>query len=657
MKKFLCFVIAIAVLLSCCACGQKPEETKPAASGSNQKTPEEQFGHIDQLTPEDGVYQIWSEVGVKNMAAHPDADFELLCNIDMGGAVLEPIGTPANPFTGDIKGADFTISNFSIAPKEGVQGFVGVNKGFVRDLRLADVQMVTDETVKYAGVLAAVNESRIMRCQINGASIQADKLAEGAAVGGAMGTSSKELTSTPITVDVLCNAPGAAVVGGIVGEATGGLVEYVDSDGAITVTGENKTVGLLAGKATDTEITYCVFVGADNSLNGQLFTNLATGDTEDNFEGCAIRDNTPVVMTENQRKLRQRVVDQMDLQTSFVWRVRESLKNDEGAWSPGYTYFGFPYKHACATYARMQYLLDDEGYVKDFAYDLPSNYLKDYMGNDCSTCLITALWTVSNSVDFGHCSRQYPWDETGGCLFVGDWEPDPSLSVSDSRKHIDYNGEQKMYEAYAQLKMGDFYVYHIPDVGGHTRMVAENAVVVRNMDGTINPDYSYVVTHEQGWTTSDTERKTHTTCRNGYPYTFANLLYDAAVPVTCEELVTGEMEPATCELIGGSEGKMGLTTGTIKTNYYLDYVDMVITDSKGNEVFNQRMFPGLGRVGDRSEQTQRFYLEEFDMGRFAPALAQVRFENGETYSYKISATNAPGDTFLVKEASFVNGQG
>ena len=31
--------------------------------------------------------------------------------------------------------------------------------------------------------------------------------------------------------------------------------------------------------------------------------------------------------------------------------------------------------------------------------------------------------------------------------------------------------------------------------------------------------------------------------------------------------------------------------------------------------------------------------------------------NGETYSYKISATNAPGDTFLVKEASFVNGQG
>lgn len=655
MKKFLCFVIAIAVLLSCCACGQKPQQNQPAANASGEKTPEEQFGHIDQLTPQDGVYQIWSEVGVKNMAAHPDADFELLCNIDMGGAVLEPIGTPSAPFTGDIKGADFTISNFSIAAKEGVQGFVGVNKGFIRDLRLSNVTIITEDTTQNAGVLAAINESRILRCQITG-SITADKLSDSAAVGGAIGTNGGELSNSTMDVDVVCNAPKAAFVGGIAGQTHKGKLEYVNSDGALTVTGEQKTVGLFAGQMADTSITYCVFVGADNSLNGQLFTNLATGDDEGNFEGCAIRDNTPVVMTENQLKLRQRVVDQMDKLTSFEWKVRENLEHDEGSFNKEYTYYGHPYKHACATYARMQYLLDDEGYIKDFVYDMPSNYLKNYMGNDCSTGLITALWTVSNSVDFGHCQRQYPWDETGGCLYVGDWEPDPSLSISDSRVHIEYNGEQKMYEAYAQLKMGDFYVYHIPDVGGHTRMAAENAVVVRNMDGTINPDYSYVMTHEQGYTTTDTVNKTHTTCRNNHKYTFANLLYDAAVPLTCEELVTGEMEPATCELIGGSEGKLGLTTGTVKTNYYLDYVDMVITDSQGNEVFNQRMFPGLGRDGDKSAETQRFYIDEFDLARYAPALAKARFEKGETYSYTISATNLPGDTFQVAEGTFTQGQ-
>ncbi len=99
-----------------------------------------------------------------------------------------------------------------------------------------------------------------------------------------------------------------------------------------------------------------------------------------------------------------------------------------------------------------------------------------------------------------------------------------------------------------------------------------------------------------------------------------------------------------------------LTTGTVKTNYYLDYVDMVITNSKGEEVFNHRIFPGLGTAGDRSELTMRFYIDECNMGRFAPALAQIRFEEGETYSYKISATNSPGETFLVKEGSFVQGQ-
>jgi hypothetical protein len=302
-----------------------------------------------------------------------------------------------------------------------------------------------------------------------------------------------------------------------------------------------------------------------------------------------------------------------------------------------------------------QYLIDEEGYLKDIAYELPSVELQNYMGNDCSTALIQALWSVSNSVDFGHCHRQYPWDETGGCLFVGDWEPDPSLSVADSRLHIKYNGEEKIYQAYAQLKKGDFYVYNIPDVGGHTRMAAENAVVAYNQDGTINPNYSYVTSHEQGWTTTDEAAKTTTTCRANLNYTFANLMFDGAVPVTCQELVTGEMEPATAELIGGAEGKLGMVTGTVKTNYNLDYVDLTICDEQGNQVFTHRMWPTVGRTGDSSDAMRRFYQDTFDMGRFAAPLAKAYFAPGQTYSYKILAVNTPGDVFTVKEGSFTQG--
>jgi hypothetical protein len=390
-------------------------------------------------------------------------------------------------------------------------------------------------------------------------------------------------------------------------------------------------------------------------LNDKLFVNLAGSGDETLITNCAWRDNTPVIIPENELKLRQTVVDRMYEICTIRFRVHKDLAHNEGSFSEGWTYFGMPYRHMGASLSRIQYLIDEEGYLKDIAYELPSVELQNYMGNDCSTALIQALWSVSNSVDFGHCHRQYPWDETGGCLFVGDWEPDPSLSVADSRLHIAYNGEQKIYEAYGKLKKGDFYVYNIPDVGGHTRMAAENAVVVYNQDGTINPYYSYVTSHEQGWTTTDEAAKTTTTCRANHNYTFANLMFDGAVPVTCEELVTGEMEPATAELIGGAESKLGMVTGTVKTNYNLDYVDLTICDEQGNQVFTHRMWPTVGRTGDSSDAMRRFYQDTFDMGRFAAPLAKAYFAPGQTYSYKILAVNTPGDVFTVKEGSFTQG--
>ena len=673
MKKLISILMLFAILLSVCACAAEEnaeqtkaptqqatepavEATEPSTGLTSDHTPEEMYGHINQLEPVDGVYKIWSDVGVKNMADHPDGKFELLCDVDMQGAALRPIGNKETPFTGEIKGTNFTISNFVInESNEGYMGFVGYNKAFIRDLKLADFTITADEKTQYLGAIAGYNEARITRNSFTGGTIYADKTVQDAYCGGAIGWNAAEFSNTVLSVDVELVSAGKATVGGILGHQQAGKVEYVDTDGKLVVSGADKTVGLLAGTiAEDATIAFCAFVGPENTVNGQLFTQLAANATETSFSDCAFRDNTPVVIPENEMKLRQTVVDAMLELCTIEWRVRTNLEHNEGSFNAGYTYYGMPYRHMGASPSRIKYLIDEEGYLNDIAYSLPGFELQNYMGNDCSTGLIHALWTVSNSVDFGHCSRQYPWDETGGCLFVGDWEPDPSLSVADSGLHIKHNGEQGMCEAYAKLRPGDFYVYNIPDVGGHTRMAAECAVVVRNQDGTIDPNRSYVVSHEQGWTTHDTERMTYTTCRANHKYTFANLLYDCAVPVTCEELVTGEMEPATCELLNGdAEGKLGMVTGTVKTNYYLDYVDLVITDDQGNEVLNQRMFPGVGRTGDVSDAMRRFYIDEFDLARFIPVLADIRFEPGVTYSYKITATNSPGDIFTVKEASFV----
>ena len=283
--------------------------------------------------------------------------------------------------------------------------------------------------------------------------------------------------------------------------------------------------------------------------------------------------------------------------------------------------------------------------------------IQSYFGNDCDRAVADAWWAVSNSTPFRETKETYPW-QGRGCLPVGDWEPDPSLATTNTPLHIAYNGEEKMYECYAQIKKGDIYSYSSYDVtgtAGHTRMASANAVVVRDQNGKIDPNYSYVTSTEQGWTTSDTVNRTYTTCRVNHNYTFANLMYDYALPMTCEELLTGEMEPAIWEFTGGQPGYAGMSCGIVKTNYYLDSVILVIKDSTGNEVFNHVMFTSIGTVGDASQTCTREYYDTFNVGRFATPLAEMHFQLGETYSYTISAHITPGETFTVHESSFTYG--
>ncbi len=666
MKKFISILMILAVLLSLCACGDvtpEAETTEPTEEvteeatqvGSVTYTPEQLYGHIDQTKPnDDGVYKIWSEVGVQNMVNDPAGTFELLCNIDMEGAALSPIGTADAPFTGKIDGKNFIISNFTLASEGEELGFVGVNEGTVQDLQLDGVSVTVAAANKNIGALAGENKGTILRCKATG-TLTAETAAEGASVGGAIGLNSGDFTNSTVTVDMTFASEGAAAVGGLVGQTAGGKVEYIESYGAITVTGESKTVGLFAGIMENTPISNCAFVGADNSLNGELFTTLAVTEQSELVTGCVMRDNTPVEMTEAEEKVRNTVAERMRQICGIEWQVRETLANDSGIYTVGMQYYGMPYDYNGASLARIQYVIDEEGYLKDFVYDMNSRILRNYMSTDCSQAVSQALWSVSNSTNFYGTNEMYPCNGgiERGCIPLGNWAwEDISLS-GDSQNFINATDEQTLYEAYAMLRIGDFYVYTIKDVGGHTRMATGNAVVVRDQNGLIDPNYSYVLSSEQGSPTlADRENMQYSTCRVDYKYTFANLKYDGAVPLTCEELQTGYMEPATCEFTGGTEGKMGMITGTVKTNYYLDYVDLIITDSQGNEVFNHRIFPGAHRRRDSNTQLVRMFINDMDLSLFVAPLSEMVFEQGETYTYKVTATNSPGDQFLVKEGSF-----
>ena len=116
------------------------------------------------------------------------------------------------------------------------------------------------------------------------------------------------------------------------------------------------------------------------------------------------------------------------------------------------------------------------------------------------------------------------------------------------------------------------------------------------------------------------------------------------------------MEPGECTILGGADGKLGMTVGTVKGNYFLEGVTMVITDSAGNEIMNKVMFPKAGKFNrGNTRVTSLSYIDYFDLAQFAVALQDVMFVPGETYTYTISAHLACDEDFLLKTDSFTQG--
>ena len=684
MKKIISILALVAVLFSLCACGADPtpqvettqpavEETSPVLPSMNNGLPtnEEKFGHINQFEPIDGVYKIWNPEGVKNIANHPEGTFELLCTIDMEGAVLAPIGTEDKPFTGDLKGANFFLQNFTVqGGEEESFGFIGVNKGTVRNLVLENVTFIPGGNAKNIGAVVGLNEGTVNRCTVNSGVMTVEAAPEGANCGGIVGMNLATLTNTTARVDLAFNAETAANVGGIAGTAKGGTLEFVNTEGKLDIVGNNKTAGLFAGYAEGAVFNKCAFTGASNRLNGELFLNF-TGNAQDNEREVALealwRDNSREELPENVRALRNKVVQAMYELGTVEWHVKEDVVHSctcqlsacHGTYNKLYTNYGTPYNHKSSSLARMKYCLGDDNVMDDWVYEMERyDGFDNYFGTDCSSSVWQAWVTVSNSVTFWTTSYMMP-AEGMGTIPVGDYVCDFKLTGSPllTQKYLDANDEQTIYEAYGQIRAGDAYTYLVKE-GGHTRMAAEDAVVVRNQDGLIDPDYSYVISHEQGMSTMSSEELTFSSWRINYKYTFSNLYFDTAIPLTCEELLTGEMEPVEATLEGACDGYVGMFSGTVKSNYNIDSVRLTITDSAGQEILNHPMWVSVVKTEDwgGNAMNTRSINFDYDMTNFAIVLSQLALEKGETYAYTVTAGLSTFDQIVIHESSFVYGQ-
>lgn len=325
------------------------------------------------------------------------------------------------------------------------------------------------------------------------------------------------------------------------------------------------------------------------------------------------------------------------------------------------------------------------------------------MGNDCSTSLAWAWMQISpvrvnatteayaGGVAANRTRQLVPNDsnrETYGVYPIGNWvtsdydeatgkwtavEYDPSLAaydISTERSSEDILlavGEQGMMELYAQTHKADGLVRHRADLivdengnpvlnssgnqtydhFGHCRMVVADPVVIRNADGTIDGDKSYLLTTEQGSSTGSTS-----TWKVNYKRSFTEtMFYDADNPYTGK----GPYLPMTIRALKDEAVKSayftqypdqhlaGPVSGKIYSNYRFNSITVTVTDAAGKIYYDNEIFTGI--LFDNNSTRNSFStidLASLHGEAFAAAAAESGMVEGTTYYYTVTVLLSDG---------------
>lgn len=296
---------------------------------------------------------------------------------------------------------------------------------------------------------------------------------------------------------------------------------------------------------------------------------------------------------------RQLCVDFFRFSQTFAWTPDQdhdfhytlSGKTSNKTVKRGTVYGGLPYMRGTGNVYRIMEFYNPETGVVDME-NAAANQL--YFGNQCS---IGASWGWARVVN----SANYEWTAgmvaSNGFIPVGEYTYDFGIPRFGNNQIIstevcEKNGEQVMFRSYAKLLPADGLVNYT--TAGHVIMCSSVPTVVKNADGTINGNESFITVIDQdtGWT----EKKQ----TDGSPFqvqgsvddkiTFAKLYKGGYVPFTFAELIgTDPVEEVTCSanIEGDGVKRNDLTKVTVSSNYYISDVHLYVYDENGKEVYHK----------------------------------------------------------------------
>ncbi|MBR5739345.1 MAG: hypothetical protein IKY02_05085 [Lachnospiraceae bacterium] len=634
MKKTLWIALLALFLFGCSNReihnGTEVASSDPVTSAAPSSVEDTADPEIDPATaspPRDknGYIMITDRDTFELLRKYPDDRFHVAADIDFEGAEFEPV----EGFSGTLNGVyggvyNHTVSNVKIKVPEGASdaGFFTQLDGIVEHLNfrnvtmelpdgfsgnagllagsaretVKDVQILSSElTGRVAGVRAGILAGKakdLYSCFVSGA-VRLELSGRDARIGTAAGFA-ENMDNVESEADLtLTGATEGLMAGGLAGELIKGAKVIYGGRVSVNVNDASPLIGGVVGKTEKIEIAYSSAKALEIVVNGGRMERPFTGNGENGVIRSAYRRDVSnldeTTLSEQEYELRKIVVDYMIREITIPWQPQHVMDYSDKHSPSGHAqhyeayewYFGLPYTHKCGSLERFQeYLVD--GKMKD---SVPRNGWDDYLGNDCADAVYWAWARISPSITYTVTKDMIVQN---GTIQVGDYELVNHENTEDTCRE---NGIEVISEAYACLRMGDAVLCG----PGHIRMVAEAPTVIRNADGTIDPDASYVLCHEQGSLSGQQER--HTTCNYRRAITFAALFKGDYIPITIPEFSAGAAGEWIAAVDDPLEGTFdGVFYGHVTSNYRIDSVATVITKrDTGETVIDYRYYPNRGQ--------------------------------------------------------------
>ena len=496
---------------------------------------------------QDNVIFIDSAESLEQLRIWPFKHYVLTADIDLRHASWEPLD-----FRGTLEGNGHKISNFKIekTTTRGHQGFFGCLEKTARisELWLTGVQIVGGEANAIGGI-AGYNRGVIRDCTLGAdAPLKPTKSGKRNILQGDCDDS--------FIRDRRENIPIGAAVG----------------DNRGTVTGIKSWLRLL--------------IPGKGGLCGK---GEAQGLWRDVSNRCEKQGKSAVEMRKTIVRYMFRMGDVRWIPQKDMAFTTAYADGTNVIYAKDVPHYGLPYTQKYGPLERMTYCLGQDDCVKDWlspysdAGDVdPANTEPGwdiYLGNDCSGAVFWSWARCCASVSFEFTGHMIPTPENQaefGVLPVGNY----SAKTWYSLDALGESDPKEILEGYAKLRMADAIVMRSP-AHGHTRLVFRDPVVIRDEKGVIDPEMSYLPTHEQGVGKGSSGRDStwQLSCR----YTFRELLQEY-LPITNKELLEGV--PAPVEL--WTEGIDGPFEGKVCSNYRV--ISTKLTLTRGEEKYQSTVF-------------------------------------------------------------------